>query len=505
MDQNNNSSQIEKKKDLHSSNLPKNIIEKIWDLHVISQKDGHPAVFAIDFMFIHEVTSAQAFDLLREKKLKIRYPNKFIATLDHSIPTSNSRFEIIDNSARKQVEALRQNVKEFGIRIFDFESGHQGIVHVIGPELGLTQPGMTIVCGDSHTSTHGAFGALAFGIGTTEVGYVLAHNCLLQSKPKTMKVEFTGKLKKGVYSKDMILKLISIIGISGANGHIIEYTGDTIENLSIEERMTICNMSIECGARAGLIAPDNTTIEFLKGREFSPKENSFKDETGSTLQRKSYSNSNDWERAKSRWLGLRSDIDCTYDKEIQIDVSNLNPMVTWGTNPEQGIEINRLIPSTTDLAEEKRLSALKALDYIKLKENTPIKGVAIDWAFIGSCTNGRIEDLRIAASFLKDKKISENVTLYVVPGSESIYSQAENEGLKEIFEKAGASFRKPGCSMCLGMNEDKVPAGKRCISTSNRNFIGRQGTGSYTHLASPATVAVSALKGVITSPVDFIS
>jgi 3-isopropylmalate/(R)-2-methylmalate dehydratase large subunit len=465
---------------------PKNIIEKIWDAHVVSQKPGHPAVFAIDLMLIHEVTSPQAFQMIREKKLPILYPDRFIATLDHSIPTRDDRFNILDKTAKVQVETLRKNAIDFGIKLFDFDSGYQGVVHVIGPELGITQPGMTIVCGDSHTSTHGAFGAIAFGIGTTEVGYVLATNCLLATKPKTMKVHLTGTLKKGVYSKDVILKLIATIGIAGANGHIIEYTGDAISRLTMEERMTLCNMSIECGARAGLIAPDETTVSFLQGREFAPKDDEF-------------------EKKAQSWLLLRSDEGALYDKTVTLDVSNLSPMITWGTNPEQGVEINQSVPLLSSLSEEKKHAAQKALEYTKLPEGSVLEGVPIDWAFLGSCTNGRIEDLRIAASILQGKKISKEVTFYVVPGSERVYIQAENEGLRKIFEDSGAVFRKPGCSMCLGMNDDKVPAGKRCISSSNRNFVGRQGTGSLTHLASPATVAASAIEGVITSPLKYLS
>lgn len=459
----------------------KNIIEKIWETHVIHDQQGHPTLLAIDLMLIHEVTSAQAFEVLRERKLGIYAPHRLLATLDHSIPTRKNRFQIFDDSARIQVEALRKNAKDFGISLYDFDSGRQGIVHVIGPELGVTQPGMTIVCGDSHTSTHGAFGALAFGIGTSEVGHVLAAQGILQKKPKTMKVEFKGKFRPGVFSKDAILKLIAEIGIGGANGHVIEYCGEAISLMSMEERMTVCNMSIECGARAGLIAPDAKTLDYIKGREYAPK-------------------GDHWESASSHWMSLCSDPDATYDKEVVIDVNILRPMVTWGTNPEQGISINEQIPVVSALPETHKTVAQKALEYVQLSEGSSIEGTPIDWAFLGSCTNGRIEDLRVAAAILKGKRIAENVTFYVVPGSESVMHQAEKEGLKSIFEEAGASFRMPGCSMCLGMNDDKVPAGKRCISSSNRNFVGRQGTGSMTHLASPATVVASAIEGKITSP-----
>ena len=460
--------------------MSKNIIEKIWDSHVVTQKEGHPAVFAIDLMLIHEVTSAQAFDTLREKGLKVFDSSRLLATLDHSIPTRVNRFEIFDAAAKNQVETLRRNCAEHNIPIYDFESGMQGIVHVIGPELGATQPGMTIVCGDSHTSTHGAFGALAYGIGTSEVGHVLATGCLLQRKPKTMKVEFKGKFNKGVYSKDAILKLIAEIGIGGANGHIIEYCGEAVSQMSMEERMTVCNMSIECGARAGLIGPDQVTFDYIKGKQRAPK---------------------DWEQAIERWKALISDSGSHYDKEIVIDISTLTPMVTWGTNPEQACEISNSIPKIENLNAEKRKMAEAALEYVGLKSGQPMQGVPIDWAFVGSCTNGRIEDLRIVAKILENKKIAPNVTMFIVPGSEAVRAQAITEGLADIFVKAGADFRMPGCSMCLGMNDDKVPAGARCISSSNRNFVGRQGPGSRTHLASPATVAVSALAGKIVSPV----
>lgn len=456
----------------------KNIIEKIWESHVVTQKEGHPAIFAIDLMLIHEVTSAQAFDTLKEKGLPVFDTSRLLATLDHSIPTRVNRFEIFDTAAKNQVETLRRNCAEHNIPIFDFDSGSQGIVHVIGPELGATQPGMTIVCGDSHTSTHGAFGALAFGIGTSEVGHVLATGCLLQRKPKTMRVEFKGKFNQGVYSKDAILKLIAEIGIGGANGHIIEYCGEAVSSMSMEERMTVCNMSIECGARAGLIAPDEVTFNYIKGRPRAPK---------------------NWEQAVEKWKSLVSDSGSTYDKEVVIDVSKLTPMITWGTNPEQACEISSSIPKLEDLKDDKKKMAQSALEYIGLKAGQALEGIPIDWAFVGSCTNGRIEDLRIVAKILENKKIATNVTMYVVPGSEAVRTQAIKEGLADIFKAAGADFRMPGCSMCLGMNDDKVPVGARCISSSNRNFVGRQGPGSRTHLASPATVAASAIAGKITS------
>lgn len=468
-----------------TSSKPRTIIEKIWDSHIVSDAvESGPVVFAIDFMLLHEVTSVQAFRTLEERGIKILDTGRVAATLDHSIPTRKNRLEIFDEAARNQVAALRELCAKHNVPLFDFESGKQGIVHVIGPELGITQPGMTIVCGDSHTSTHGAFGAMAFGIGTSEVAHVLATGCLLQRRPKTMRVEFSGAFKPGVFAKDAILKLIAEIGISGANGHIIEYTGSAIRAMSMEERMTVCNMSIECGARAGLISPDDTTIDYLAARPYAPKPA-------------------DWERAVSYWKSLPSDPGSTYDREITIDVSVLGPMITWGTNPEQAIAIDEPVPSVADLPSTHRVVARQALEYIQLTEGTPIGGVPIEWAFVGSCTNGRIEDLRIAAKILDGQHVHPSVTLYVVPGSEAVSAQAEKEGLREIFLKAGADYRMPGCSMCLAMNDDKVPAGKRCISTSNRNFMGRQGPGSLTHLASPATVAASAIAGKIVSPLTY--
>jgi 3-isopropylmalate/(R)-2-methylmalate dehydratase large subunit len=462
--------------------MKRTIIEKIWDSHVIpaEARTGAPHILTIDFMLIHEVTSIQAFTLLKERGIPLLDRTRIAATLDHSIPTRTNRFEIYDDSARAQVEALRRMCAEFDIQLYDYDSGHQGIVHVIGPELGLTQPGMTIVCGDSHTSTHGAFGALAFGIGTSEVGHVMATGAILQRKPKTMKVSFDGTFRPGVFAKDAILKLIANIGISGGNGHVIEYCGSAIRKMSMEERMTVCNMSIECGARAGLVSPDDTTISYIKGRPYAPTDTQ-------------------WARAEDLWRSLASDDGASYDREIAIDIDALGPMITWGTNPEQAIAVDGHVPHLRDLPETHRKVADQALAYTKLSEGQPIKGTQVQWAFLGSCTNGRIEDLRIAASVLKGNKVHPNVTLYVVPGSEAVSAQAEKEGLRDIFESAGAHFRMPGCSMCLGMNDDKVPAGERCISTSNRNFIGRQGEGSITHLASPATVAASAVAGHITS------
>jgi 3-isopropylmalate/(R)-2-methylmalate dehydratase large subunit len=463
-----------------------NIVDKIWHAHVIKQLDGHPAVLSIDLMLIHEVTSAQAFQTLDEKGLKVFAPENLLATIDHSIPTRKNRHEIFDEAARVQVETLRQNCKKHNIAFMDFDSGNQGIVHVVGPELGATQPGMTVVCGDSHTSTHGAFGALAFGIGTSEVGHVLATGCLLQEKPKTMKVEFKGKFKKGVYAKDAILALIGEIGIGGATGHVIEYTGEAIQAMSMEERMTVCNMSIECGARAGLIAPDETAYAYIKGRRYAP-------------------DAKIWDKAVERWESFKSTASSTYDQSITIDLDQLGPMITWGTNPGQATQLAHAVPSPADFKDPAKKSATeRALEYVGLQGGESLAGTPVDWAFVGSCTNGRIEDLRIAAGILKGRKVNPNVTFYVVPGSEVVMAQAQKEGLDVIFTEAGAQFRMPGCSLCLGMNDDKVPAGKRCVSSSNRNFMGRQGPGSITHLASPATVAASAIEGKLTSPVDYL-
>ena len=455
--------------------MPRSIIEKIWDSHVIKTQANYPTVFAVDKMLLHEVTSAQAFKDLAERNLPVRHPERIIATLDHSIPTSKDRHQIADVNARLQVQTLRDNAKKHGITIYDFDSKHQGIVHVIGPELGFTLPGTTIVCGDSHTATHGAFGAMAFGIGSSEITHVLATGAILQYQPKTMMVRFLGQPGAMVTAKDIILKLIATISVSGARGHIIEYSGEVIDAMSMEARMTVCNMSIECGARAGLIAPDATTYNYLQGRRYVPKARA-------------------WERAVAKWQQLRSDPGCKYDQVVEIDLSSLRPMVTWGINPGQAIYTDEAVPAVKD--------AEQAYAYTKLEPGQKINQVVIDWAFIGSCTNGRIEDLRLAAAVIKGHKIADNVTMYVVPGSEQVMQQAIDEGLDQIFTAAGAEFRMPGCSMCLAMNDDKVPPGARCISTSNRNFIGRQGTGAITHLASPATVVASAIKGHISSVED---
>lgn len=465
--------------------MKRNIVEKIWQTHVVSQQQGHPAIFAIDFVLLHEVTSAQAFNTLAERGLSVHRPSHCLATVDHSIPTRSDRHVIHDVLAKKQVQQLQENAEQYGIPFYGFGSPFQGIVHVIGPELGITQPGMTIVCGDSHTSTHGAFGALAFGIGTSELSHVLATGCLLARKPKVMCVEFNGKLQNGVFAKDIIMKLISEIGIGGANGHIIEYTGDTIKNMTMEERMTICNMSIECGARAGLIVPDETTFAYIEGKPYAPR-------------------GKEWDAALTYWQSLASDAGCHYDKTITIDVAQLQAMVTWGTNPGQAIQINENIPTLSSLTSAQQAMAEKALQYTQLQFGAAIADTPIDWAFIGSCTNGRIEDLRIAAKILKHRKIHDTVKMFIVPGSEEVLVQARAEGLDSIFKQAGVEFRNPGCSLCISMNDDQVPAGKRCISSTNRNFVGRQGQGSISHLASPATVAASAIAGRIVSAKTYL-
>ncbi|MCB1136363.1 MAG: 3-isopropylmalate dehydratase large subunit [Chlamydiia bacterium] len=458
--------------------MAQTIIDKIWDAHVVKRQSGFPDILSIDLHLIHEVTSPQAFTLLRDRGLPFYAPQRAVATVDHAVSTSEDRTALPNPVSRQQILALRKNCGDFGVTLFDMESGQQGIVHVIGPELGVTQPGMTIVCGDSHTSTHGAFGALAFGVGTSEVGHVMASSCMLQRHPKTMRVAFNGKCPKGITTKDLILKLIQVIGVSGGTGYILEYTGDAIRACTMEERMTICNMSIECGARAGLVAPDETTFAYLKGRPAAPK-------------------GADWDRAVAYWKELSSDPDAQFDRSIDIDVSRLAPVVTWGTNPGQSVEIGSPIPTLDQIPEDHRDLAEKALQYTGLKAGQSLLGQPIDYVFIGSCTNGRLSDLREAAQIFKGRRVASGVEVYVVPGSEHVYKDAVAEGLDAIFREAGAQFRQPGCSMCLAMNDDKVPAGKRCASTSNRNFIGRQGPGSITHLMSPIMAAAAAVTGTI--------
>lgn len=462
--------------------MAQNIIDKIWNTHVIKREEGAPDVVFIDLQLLHEVTSPQAFDVLRKRELNFAHPERNFATIDHSIPTDAERSAYTDPKAKAQVEKLRANCKEFNIPLFDTGSGDQGIVHVIGPELGLTQPGKTIVCGDSHTSTHGAFGALAFGIGTTQISHVMATQALLLDKPKTMKVEFTGTPSKHFTAKDAVLALINQIGIQGGTGHAMEFCGEYIQNLSMEERMTICNMSIECGAKFGLISPDQKTVDYLKDRKFS--------ENGNV----------------AKWLEWASDKDAKFDATTTVDLTGSKPYVTWGTNPEQSVSIDQNIPKPSDFNHSaKALACKKALDYVQLEGGTPLEGTPIDYVFIGSCTNSRIEDFRVVAEILKDKKIAESISMYCVPGSEKVRAQCIAEGLDQIFINAGADFRMSGCSMCLAMNGDHVPDGKRCASTSNRNFVGRQGTGSFTHLMSPQMAAMSAVTGQITDPEKYFN
>jgi 3-isopropylmalate/(R)-2-methylmalate dehydratase large subunit len=453
--------------------MPRTIIEKLWDSHVVHEQAGAPTLLFIDLHLVHEVTSPQAFDGLRTRGLKVRRPDLTIATADHSIPTTDRSLPIVDEIAAKQLAQLEQNCKDFGIRCLGIHSDRQGIVHVIGPELGLTQPGMTVVCGDSHTATHGAFGALAFGIGTSEVEHVLATQCLLQRKSKSFQVKVDGALKAGVSAKDIILALIAKIGVGGGTASVFEFTGSAIRALSMEERMTVCNMSIEGGARAGLIAPDDTTFEYLAGRPHAPK-------------------GADWDAAVARWRELPTDEGATYDRSISIDADALEPMITYGTNPGMGVAITQPLPDSNDP------NYVKALKYMGLEGGKPLLGHPIDVVFIGSCTNSRITDLRTAAGLLKGRKVNPKVRVMVVPGSQEVKRQAIAEGLPEIFREAGCEWREPGCSMCIAMNGDQLTPGQYSVSTSNRNFEGRQGKGGRTFLASPLTAAASAITGVVT-------
>ena len=462
--------------------MAKTIVEKIWDEHLVSQEEGAPAILSIDLHLVHEVTSPQAFSGLRSRGLPVRRPDKTVATADHSIPTTPRDLPIADEMAAAQVRTLEKNCAEFGIPVHGWDSPYQGIVHVIGPELGLTQPGATIVCGDSHTATHGAFGALAFGIGTSEVEMVLATQCLLQRKPKTFLVRVDGTLRPGVSAKDIILALIARIGVGGGTGHVFEYAGSAIRALSMEERMTICNMSIEGGARAGLIAPDETTFAYLKGRAHAPK--------GAA-----------WDEAVDRWRRLPSDPGATYDKEIVIDANTLEPMITYGTNPGMGLPISGVIPDPANESDPAAARGLaRALEYMGLTAGQPLLGSPVNTVFIGSCTNGRISDLRLAAAALKGRTVAPGVRVMVVPGSADVKRQAEREGLGEIFRAAGADWREAGCSMCIAMNGDQLAPGEYAVSTSNRNFEGRQGKGGRTFLASPLTAVATALAGKIADP-----
>ena len=464
--------------------MGKTLAEKIWTDHVVRSAEGEPDLLYIDLHLIHEVTSPQAFDGLRLAGRKVRRPDLTIATEDHNVPTLNIDKPIADPVSKLQVDTLRANCKEFGVRIHSLGDAEQGIVHVVGPQLGITQPGMTIVCGDSHTSTHGAFGALAFGIGTSEVEHVLATQTLPLIRPKTMAVNVKGTLKPGVTSKDIILAIIAQIGTGGGQGYVLEYRGDAIKALSMEGRMTICNMSIEAGARAGLIAPDETTFEYVKNKPHAPQ-------------------GADWDAAVAYWKTLQSDADAKFDKEITLDADALEPFVTWGTNPGQGLPLNANVPNPAEIADaEERGAAERALTYMGLTAGTPLKSIKVDTVFLGSCTNGRIEDLRAAAEVLKGKKIAPNTRMLVVPGSARVRLQAEGEGLDKVFIDFGAEWRNAGCSMCLGMNPDQLTVGERSASTSNRNFEGRQGKGGRTHLVSPLVAAATAIRGTLSSPAD---
>ncbi|HTE07754.1 MAG TPA: 3-isopropylmalate dehydratase large subunit [Flavitalea sp.] len=460
--------------------MPKTLFDKIWEKHIVKSIPNGPSVLYIDKHFIHEVTSPQAFKGIENRGLEVFRPQQVVATADHNVPTINQHLPIKDELSRHQVNKLIENCKNHNIELYGLGHPFQGIVHVIGPELGITQPGMTIVCGDSHTSTHGAFGSIAFGIGTSEVEMVFASQCLLQSKPKQMRININGELPNGVVSKDIILYIIAKISASGATGYFVEYAGSAIRKLSMESRMTICNMSIEMGARGGMIAPDQTTFDYMKGRLFSPSHEQL-------------------DRKMKGWKELYSDEGVQFDVEINIEAADIQPMITYGTNPGLGIAINGLIPETDKIPDEgERRNIVKALEYMGLQSGKPLLGMPVKHIFIGSCTNSRIEDLRLVASIVKGKKKSSNVEVMIVPGSQQVALQVVKEGLDKIFQEAGFAIRQPGCSACLGMNEDKIPAGEYCISTSNRNFEGRQGAGARTLLASPLTAAASALTGVVT-------
>ena len=454
------------------------LFEKIWNSHIVRTIDGGPSVLYIDKHFIHEVTSPQAFNGLNKRGIKVLRPHQVVATADHNVPTVNQHLPIKEELSRLQVEALKKNCSEHGIELYGLGHPFQGIVHVIGPELGITQPGMTIVCGDSHTSTHGAFGCIAFGIGTSEVEMALATQCVMQSKPRLMRINVEGQLNKGVLSKDIVLYILSKISASGATGYAVEYAGSAIRSLSMEARMTICNMSIEMGARCGLIAPDETTFTYIKGRKFAP--------TGK-----------EWDKALANWKTLHSDRDAVFDKELDFRAEDIEPMITYGTNPGMGVGVTGHVPGLHEIAEKEKLSFEKSLAYMGLEPGVNLIGRKVDYVFIGSCTNSRIEDLRMVASFVKGKHKANDVEVWIVPGSKQVEKQAKDEGIDKIFEEAGFVLRQPGCSACLGMNEDKIPAGKYCISTSNRNFEGRQGPSARTFLASPLTAAAAAITGEI--------
>ncbi|MBE6187042.1 MAG: 3-isopropylmalate dehydratase large subunit [Rikenellaceae bacterium] len=457
------------------------LFDKIWDAHTVRVIDGGSCVLYIDRQYIHEVTSPQAFAGLRQRGIEVFRPQQVTASPDHNIPTINQHLPISEPQSAEQVATLERNCAENGITIFPIGSERNGIIHVIGPQTGLTQPGMTIVCGDSHTSTHGALGCVAFGIGTSEVEMALASQCILQSKPKSMRINIEGELGKGVCSKDIILYIISKLGTGGGTGHFVEFAGSAIHSLSMEARMTICNMSIEMGARGGMIAPDQTTFDYLKGREFAPQ-------------------GAEWDAAVERWSKLRSDDDAIFDKEVTFNAADIRPMITYGTNPGMGIAIDSEIPSSAEMDAASKTSYTKALNYMGFAEGEKMVGKRVDYVFVGSCTNGRIEDLRAFAHFVKGKKKADNITAWIVPGSKEVERMAIEEGLRDILEQAGFELRQPGCSACLAMNEDKIPAGKYCVATSNRNFEGRQGPDSRTMLAGPLVAAAAAVTGVVTDP-----
>ena len=460
--------------------MPKTMFEKIWEQHVVREEPGQPALLYIDLHLVHEVTSPQAFEGLRLTGRTVRRPDLTVATMDHNVPTTDRSLPIVDQISKKQMETLSQNCQEFGVTLYDIHSKRQGIVHVIGPELGLTQPGMTIVCGDSHTATHGAFGSLAFGIGTSEVEHVLATQTLPQARPKTMAIRVNGQLGKGVTAKDIILAIIGRIGTAGATGYVVEYMGEAIESLSMEGRMTVCNMSIEAGARAGMVAPDEKTIAYLKGRAFAPQ-------------------GEQWDEAAAAWKQLPSDPGAAFDTVVELDAVEIAPHVSWGTSPGMVVPITGSVPSPDDFSDDAdRRGTERALEYMGLTPKTPMQEIALDTVFIGSCTNGRIEDLRAAASILKGHKVRQGLRALVVPGSATVKIQAEEEGLDQVFKDSGFEWREAGCSMCLGMNPDILQPGERCASTSNRNFEGRQGKGGRTHLVSPQMAAAAAITGHLT-------
>ena len=467
--------------------MARTMAEKVWEEHVVRRADGEPDLLYIDLHLVHEVTSPQAFEGLRLAGRSVRRPDLTIATEDHNVPTQNLLAPIADPVSRKQVETLRKNCSDFGVRLYPMGDIDQGIVHVVGPQLGLTQPGMTVVCGDSHTSTHGAFGALAFGIGTSQVEHVLATQTLPLQPFKTMAVTVNGTLKPGVTAKDIILAVIAKIGTGGGQGYVIEYRGEAIEALSMEARMTVCNMSIEAGARAGMIAPDRTTFDYVQGRPHAPK-------------------GADFDEAVEYWKSLRTDEGAEFDAEVVLDADELSPFVTWGTNPGQGVPLDAEVPDPASYEDPSaRASAEKALAYMDLEAGTPMREVEVDTVFLGSCTNGRIEDLRAAAEIIKGRRVADGVRMLVVPGSMRVKEQANEEGLGKVFEEAGAEWREAGCSMCLGMNPDQLKPGERSASTSNRNFEGRQGRGGRTHLVSPLVAAATAVRGTLSSPADLVT